>query len=167
MIAKVIHEKHDYGEGYTETKFGVLIGDRYFQVGIEAHNVTPEQIKSDRSLADEIVSRWNAGEFSRNDTHFVYEDDNPSKKPAAILARARIDAWADTLDHEPTAEEVKKIFVNILGELNSLRLIESGRVDEIPAPTGNKISLLLKPDATDDMTDFSRICPFDIETDGA
>ena len=59
--AKVVNEHHDYGEGYSQTRFGVCIGDRIFMVGMEGYGYDPKVSEADRALCNAIVSRWNAG----------------------------------------------------------------------------------------------------------
>ena len=58
--AKVINERTDYGEGYSECRFGFCIGDRIFMVGIEGYGHDEVQSAYDRSLVNAIVNSWNA-----------------------------------------------------------------------------------------------------------
>ena len=59
--AKVVNEHNDYGDGYSQTRFGVCIGDRIFMVGMEGYGYDPKVSEAYRALCNAIVSRWNAG----------------------------------------------------------------------------------------------------------
>ena len=58
--AKVVNETDDFGQGYSENKFGFCIGDRVWWVGMEGYGHDEERAKQQKALCREIVRRWNA-----------------------------------------------------------------------------------------------------------
>ena len=59
--ARVVNEHTDYGEVYSQTRFGVCIGDRLFMIGAEGYGYDQRESDENRALANAIVARWNAG----------------------------------------------------------------------------------------------------------
>ena len=60
----MVWERAEYGQGYSEEKFGFCIGDRVWWVGMYGMRQDPENYKRDKAneeLCHEIVRRWNLG----------------------------------------------------------------------------------------------------------